>query len=215
MTTPEAPQAMLTGRKLRKALPDVCRAIVNGIYELTSAKRSVQLTVDLGYLHELVGTFQRVGLLVTVGLPDEIGKFLVGDYPSGIIEVNMDNHIKFGVVCSEVMNEDEALVRGLATGPEMTSRVRTIQDIVRDHESVPIFINTKQTAGVLGLWFKSLGDSVEIHHGPLSKNVHIDVEDRFKAGELGTLIHTSSMELDIDMGRIDHIVQYNGPREVS
>ncbi|WP_411963257.1 DEAD/DEAH box helicase [Haloferax sp. YSMS24] len=215
VTTPETLQAMLTGKKLRKALSDVHHVVVDEVHELASAKRGAQLTIGLERLQELAGPFQRIGLSATVGSPTEVGKFLTGDREFEIIEVDVDNRVEFEVVRPEVTNEDERLAGKLATDPEIASHVRTIRDIVRTHESVLVFVNTRQTAEALGSRFKKLGDSIEVHHGSLSKDVRIDVEDRFKAGELDALICTSSMELGIDVGRVDHVVQYNSPREVS
>ncbi|REA05073.1 helicase [Haloferax sp. Atlit-6N] len=215
VTTPETLQAMLTGKKLRTALSDVHHVVVDEVHELASAKRGAQLTIGLERLRELAGPFQRIGLSATVGSPEEVGKFLTGDRPFEVIEVDVDNRVEFEVVRPEVTNEDEALAGKLATDPEIASHVRTIRDVVRDHESVLVFVNTRQTAEALGSRFKALGDPIEVHHGSLSKDVRIDVEDRFKAGELDALICTSSMELGIDVGRVDHVVQYNSPREVS
>ncbi|WP_411968444.1 DEAD/DEAH box helicase [Haloferax sp. YSSS75] len=215
VTTPETLQAMLTGKKLRKALSDVHHVVVDEVHELASAKRGAQLTIGLERLQELAGPFQRIGLSATVGSPTEVGKFLTGDREFEIIEVDVDNRVEFEVVRPEVTNEDDRLAGKLATDPEIASHVRTIRDIVRTHESVLVFVNTRQTAEALGSRFKKLGDSIEVHHGSLSKDVRIDVEDRFKAGELDALICTSSMELGIDVGRVDHVVQYNSPREVS
>ncbi|KTG08032.1 DEAD/DEAH box helicase [Haloferax profundi] len=215
VTTPETLQAMLTGKKLRKALSDVHHVVVDEVHELASAKRGAQLTIGLERLRELAGPFQRIGLSATVGSPTEVGKFLTGDRDFEIIEVDVDNRVEFDVVRPEVTNEDERLAGRLATDPEIASHVRTIRDIVRTHESVLVFVNTRQTAEALGSRFKALDDPIEVHHGSLSKDVRIDVEDRFKAGELDALICTSSMELGIDVGRVDHVVQYNSPREVS
>ncbi|WP_410764849.1 DEAD/DEAH box helicase [Haloferax sp. DFSO60] len=215
VTTPETLQAMLTGKKLRKALSDVHHVVVDEVHELASAKRGAQLTIGLERLHELAGSFQRIGLSATVGSPEEVGKFLTGDRPFDIVEVDVDNRVEFDVVRPEVTKEDERLAGKLATDPEIASHVRTIRDIVNTHESVLVFVNTRQTAEALGSRFKKLGDAIEVHHGSLSKDVRIDVEDRFKAGELDALICTSSMELGIDVGRVDHVIQYNSPREVA
>ncbi|MDS0292957.1 DEAD/DEAH box helicase [Halogeometricum luteum] len=215
VTTPETLQAMLTGKKLRKALSDVRHVVVDEVHELASAKRGAQLTIGLERLRALAGPFQRVGLSATVGSPEEVGKFLTGDRPFEVVEVDAGSKVEFTVVHPEITREDQELAGRLASEDEMASHVRVIRDVVRENESTLVFVNTRQTAEALGSRFKTLDAPIEVHHGSLSKDVRIDVEDRFKAGELDALICTSSMELGIDVGRVDHVVQYGSPREVA
>ncbi|MFB6092532.1 MAG: DEAD/DEAH box helicase [Haloquadratum sp.] len=215
ITTPETLQAMLTGEKLRGALSGVRHVVVDEVHELASAKRGAQLTVGLERLRALAGPFQRIGLSATVGSPGEVGKFLTGDRDFEIVEVDAGTDVSVSVVHPEVTPEDERLAGRLATDAQIASHVRAIRDVVRDHDSTLVFVNTRQTAEALGSRFKTLGEPIEVHHGSLATDVRIDVEDRFKAGDLDALVCTSSMELGIDVGRVDHVVQYGSPREVS
>jgi len=214
VTTPETLQAMLTGSKLRRALADL-RHLVDEVHELAASKRGAQLTVALERLRELAGAYQRIGLSATVGDPAEVGRFLTGARGCEIVEIDAGSAVEFEVVSPTVTEADERLAGELATDATIASHVRLIRDVVAGHESTLIFVNTRQTAEALGSRFKALDEPIEVHHGSLSKEARVDVEDRFKAGEIDGLVCTSSMELGIDVGRVDHVVQYNSPREVT
>jgi ATP-dependent Lhr-like helicase len=221
VTTPETLQAMLTGSKLRVALSDVAHVVVDEVHELASSKRGAQLSVGLERLRELAGPFQRVGLSATVGSPEAVGRFLTG-YRDGdserafeIVEIDAGSSVSFEVREPSVTEADERLAGRLATDAEIASHVRVIRDLIREHESTLVFVNTRQTAEALGSRFKALSEPVGVHHGSLSKEARIEVEDAFKNGDVDALICTSSMELGIDVGRVDHVVQYGSPREVS
>jgi len=238
ITTPESLQAILTGSKMRVALEDVEHVVVDEVHELAAAKRGAQLTVGLERLRRVAGPFQRVGLSATVGDPEEVGRFLVGsgkrdpDRPGDrafeIAEVAVGTRTDARVLDPDITDRDATLAGELAVDETTASHVRTIREIVADHDSTLIFVNTRQTAEALGSRFKNLAESereaadgpaeateIEVHHGSLSKDVRIDVEDRFKSGEIDGLVCTSSMELGIDVGRVDHVVQYGSPREVA
>ncbi|GAA0548325.1 DEAD/DEAH box helicase [Halorubrum ejinorense] len=238
ITTPESLQAILTGSKMRVALESVAHVVIDEVHELAAAKRGAQLTVGLERLRRVAGPFQRVGLSATVGDPEEVGRFLVGtgkrdpDRPGDrsfeTVEVAAGTRTDVRVLDPAITDADTRLAGELAVDEATASHVRTIRGIVADKESTLIFVNTRQTAEALGSRFKTLAENerdsgtdpdevteIELHHGSLSKDVRIDVEDRFKSGDLDGLVCTSSMELGIDVGRVDHVVQYGSPREVA
>ncbi|APE95221.1 DEAD/DEAH box helicase [Halodesulfurarchaeum formicicum] len=215
VTTPETVQAMLTGSTLREGLEDVGYVVIDEVHELAASKRGAQLTVAMERLRELAGPIQRVGLSATVGDPGEVGKFLTGDRGCEIVSVDVTSKIDVEVVQPEITPADRDRSSELMTTPTVASHLRYITDLVETHDSTLIFVNTRQTAEALGSRFKEMGANIGVHHGSLSKSARIEVEDSFKAGELDALLCTSSMELGIDVGRIDHVVQYASPREVA
>ncbi len=215
VTTPETLQAMLTGSKLRRALADVAHVVVDEVHELAASKRGAQLTVGLERLRALAGDVQRIGLSATVGDPAEVGRFLTGDRGCAVVEIDAASAFEVRVVEPEITDEDERLAGELASDPRIASHVRAVRDLVRAHESTLVFVNTRQTAEALGSRFKRLDEPIGIHHGSLSTEARLSVEDAFKHGEIDGLVCTSSMELGIDVGRVDHVVQYNSPREVA
>ncbi len=199
ITTPETVQALFMGKRLRRHLAGIRYVIVDEIHELAGSKRGAQLAVALERIHVYAGEFQRIGLSATVGNPDEIGRFLCGARPFTIIQVpvakDLEIAVKFG-------------------GESFKQQVKALSSMLGRKGSTLVFVNTRVTAEALGHELFGRGD-VEVHHGSLSREVRIDAEERFKRGEINTLICTSSMELGIDIGRVDHVIQFGSPREVA
>ncbi len=219
ITTPETLQVILTGKILRNHLRSVRWVIVDEVHELATDKRGAQLAVGLERLRRITGRdFQRIGLSATIGEPEKIARFLVGeDGECEIVKVPVAKTMEFKVVYPEPTEEDRVLAENIGVHPEVAARLRIIRSLVDQHRSTLIFTNTRPLAEILTNRFRVWDEQMQIgiHHGSLSKTTRVSTEEALKKGKLAGIVCTSSLELGIDVGRIDLCIQYNSPREVT
>jgi ATP-dependent helicase Lhr and Lhr-like helicase len=218
VTTPETLQAILSGSRMRQHLESVRYVIVDEVHELAGSKRGAQLTIALERLFEVTGKeFQRVGLSATVGNTDEVAKFVAGtDRVIRTVQVSLPKGYRYRVENPAPADADYDLAGRLSTAPEAAARVRRILELVDGHRSTLIFVNSRQNAEMLGYKFTQLNRTdIAVHHGSLSKEERASIEDEFKAGRLRALVCTSTLELGIDIGNVDLVVQYLSPRQVT
>ena len=219
ITTPETLQIFLVGRRLCQHLRSVRWVIVDEVHELADNKRGAQLSLTLERLRRLKGgDFQLVGLSATVGSPQEVGKFLVGVGRScEVVDVSVARELKLDISYPAATKRDERLASELYTYPPVAARLRAMRELIERHGSTLVFTNTRPTAEILAsrfhLW--DLRFPVGVHHGSLSSFSRVRAERGLKQGELKGIVCTSSMELGLDIGRIDLVIQYNSPRQVT
>lgn len=215
ITTPETVQAMLMGSRIRHHLRSITYVVIDEVHELASSKRGSQLAIALERLARF-SEFRRIGLSATVGSPDEVVRFLAGSGRNAqIVDVSVSKSLDFHVTYPGTVDGDKAMARRLLTDPDIAAQIRTMMALIRENRSTLIFVNTRQSAEAIGARFKKLNEPIAVHHGSLSKEARIEAEDSFKDGKVNALVCTSSMELGIDIGEIDHVIQYMSPREVS
>jgi ATP-dependent Lhr-like helicase len=212
--TPETLGAILTAPKMGKHLENVRYVIIDEVHELVEDKRGVQLTIALERLAERSPDFQRIGLSATVGEPDKVAEFFKLD---SIVKAEIERKMSLSVECPKLDKEDLELSEKLFLSPEVVARLRRLKDLVDEYTSVLTFVNTRQTAELLSSRFEAWDKEhkIAVHHSSLSKDTRIIAEKKFKDGSIKGLIATSSLELGIDIGLIDLVVQYISPRQVS
>jgi ATP-dependent Lhr-like helicase len=219
ITTPETLQAILVGWIMRQHLQQVRWVIIDEVHEMADSKRGSQLALALERLRTMIGRdFQIIGLSATIGSPEKVAQFLVGNgRPVEIVRVPVARKMHLKILFPKPKPEDFELAERLYTHPEVAARLKVIRDYISRHKSVLLFTNTRAISEVLASRFKvwDIDFPVSIHHGSLAKPSRIAAERGLKNGELKGLVCTSSLELGIDVGRIDLVIQYMSPRQVT
>ena len=218
VTTPETLQAILPGSQMRRHLKSLEYVIVDEVHDLAGSKRGVQLTIALERLFEVTEhEFQRIGLSATVGNPAEVAKFIAGtNREVTIVQAILAKNYCYNVEFPIPAEKDFELSARLETSPEAAARIRRLTELIDSHKSTLIFVNSRTFAEMLGHRFSQLNRAdIAVHHGSLSREERVSIEDNFKAGTLKAIICTSTLELGIDIGNVDLTIQYMSPRQVS
>ena len=210
ITTPETLQAILPAEVMGKHLKNVRYVVVDEVHELVGEKRGYQLALALERLRIRAGEFQRIGLSATVGDVEVAKRFLGGNREVSVVDVTREKRYEFHILYPR--SEEEKPPKGIPK--EVYARVKTILDILSKHKQVITFVNTRNMSEMLSFYLKNLHKSTEVHHSSLSKDVRVDVETLFKEGKIRHIIATSSLELGIDIGGVDAVIQYGSPRQV-
>ena len=219
ITTPETLQAILPGKRMSRHLRSVRWVVVDEVHELATSKRGSQLAIGLERLRRLTGReFQRIGLSATVGSPQLIANFLCGGGRTCHVLKTVDSKdLEVWVESPTAGGGDRKTAKQVMLSPGGVTRIRRLLELIEDYKSSLVFTNTREHAEALASRMIALRPDVEIgvHHGSLSKAARMDTETTLKAGQLKAVVCTSSLELGIDVGDVEFVVQYLSPKQVT
>ncbi len=232
ITTPESLYLMLTSQA-RKIFSGTEWVIVDEIHAVAQTKRGAHLAITLERLNEAadVDEVQRIGLSATQNPLEEVGRFMVGPRRECTVVdtgVRKPLDLQINVPVESMIEPDSAPAGDLAEldplqGGEATRKsiwpaiYPKILELVEQHRSTLVFVNNRRGAERLALRLNELAEKeiARAHHGSLAREERLVVEEQLKAGELPCLVATSSLELGIDMGAIDLVLQVESPKSVT
>ena len=228
VTTPESLYLLLTSTGGRSILSAVSTLIVDEIHAMLGDKRGSHLALSMERLQNLVNKntgqyVQRIGLSATQKPIQVVMKYLVGC--GGIAQrTEGEKETECEIIDSGFQRDidvtlevPESPLSALMSNEVWEELYRRLVELIHQHETTLVFVNTRRLSERLALALSErLGERfVCSHHGSMSKDLRYDAEQKLKAGELKVLVATASMELGIDIGSIDLVVQFSSPKSIA
>jgi len=235
VTTPESLYLLLTSQA-REILRGVEQVIIDEIHAVAGTKRGAHLALSLERLERLrpadARPLQRMGLSATQRPLETIARYLGGTGDGRdvtIIDAGTRKPLDISVVVpvedmsrlGEVLPADEQ-PGGPVLGGELRSSIwpaihPRILELIRAHHSTIVFTNSRRLAERLAQRLNELAgeELVRAHHGSIAREQRLEIEEELKAGRLPGLVATSSLELGIDMGAVDLVIQVESPTSVA
>ena len=244
ITTPESLFLMLTSAA-RETLAEVQTVIVDEVHAVAATKRGAHLALSLERLDQLLAKpAQRIGLSATVRPPEEVARFLSGQAKTTIVAppatktfdlsvqvpvpdmANLEDNTIWPDVEERIVDLIEAhnssivFANSRRLAERLTSRLNEIH-AERSGVELSVERNPKVGGGFpaqlmgSGASFGAPSLLARAHHGSVSKEQRAQVEDDLKSGRLKAVVATSSLELGIDMGAVDLVIQVETPPSVA
>ena len=237
VTTPESLYLLLTSASGRAMLATARSLIVDEIHALLGDKRGSHLALSMERLDHLIMSrggepLQRIGLSATQKPIELVARYLVGSSAGGkpnkaTSNGNLskeDTELPCEIVDSGFRRELDLRIEvpssplsALMSNEVWDELYTRLVDLINSHETTLVFVNTRRLSERLALALaERLGDDVVCsHHGSMSKDHRHSAEQRLKAGKLKVLVATASMELGIDVGSVDLVVQFSSPKSIA
>jgi len=205
ITTPESLSILLMSEGGRRMLKSVRTLILDEIHAVAGSKRGAHLALSVERLEALVDLpLQRIGLSATQKPVTDVANLLVGtERECGIVNIGHRRDLDLAIELPETPLET---VCSHETWDEVVKRMA---ELIAGHKTTIVFVNTRKLAErIAARLTEKLGEGqVTSHHGSLARERRLDAEARLKAGQLKALVATASLELGIDIGDVDLVIQ--------
>src|SRR5712664_2510072 len=220
VTTPESLYILLTSEGGRRMLATTRTLIVDEIHAMVDGKRGSHLSLSIERLQALVKEpLVRIGLSATQKPIAEVARFLVGtanleDGGTPRCTIIDTGHTRKLDLAIEIPGSPLEAVTSNEVWEEIYNRVAAL---IGEHKTTLVFVNTRRMAERVARHLgERLGDeNVTAHHGSLARELRLSAEQRLKSGELSALVATASLELGIDIGAVDLVIQIGSTRAIS
>src|SRR3989440_4735561 len=219
VTTPESLYILLTSEGGRRILSTTRTLIVDEIHAMVDDKRGSHLSLSIERLQALVKEpLVRIGLSATQKPIEEVARFLVGTSnidTDGTPQCTIidTGHTRKLDLAMEIPSSPLEAVMSNEVWEEIYNRIAAL---IREHKTTLVFVNTRRMAERAARHLgERLGDeNVTAHHGSLARELRLSAEQRLKSGELSALVATASLELGIDIGAVDLVIQIGSTRAI-
>ena len=212
ITTPESLYLMLTSKTGQNILATAKAVILDELHALIDTKRGAHLMLSLARLDLLCGRhLQRIGLSATIEPLEVAAQYLAPE------EVKIAAPVMRKKVRLEILSPYADISKGARKDPVWEELGKLVFRYCQGSRSVIAFVEGRRYAEKLAYYVNLLGGEgfAKVHHGSLSKEQRAETELSLRDGKLRLLCATSSMELGIDVGEIDQVLQVGCPRTIS
>lgn len=219
ITTPESLAILLNSPKFVEHLTGVDWCIVDEIHALADNKRGVHLSISLERLQGCSDHICRVGLSATIAPLDSVAKFLVGlegkeSRPCKVVDVQFLKKLDLKVLSpvNDLINTSHQSMHH--------KMYELLDELIQQHRTTLVFTNTRSATErvvhhLKDKFPKNYSENIGAHHGSLSRELRLELEQRMREGKLKVVVSSTSLELGIDIGYIDLVVLLSSPKSVA
>ncbi|MET0220247.1 MAG: ligase-associated DNA damage response DEXH box helicase [Tardiphaga sp.] len=215
LTTPEQLALLLSSDDAPFLFSSLKRVVLDELHALVTSKRGDLLSLGMARLWKLAPNMRAIGLSATVAEPESLARFLV---PQPVGEIVSADIVTAGGAAEPVVEMLDTKERLPWAGHSARHALGEIYDLIKANKTTLVFVNTRSQAEMLfqDLWrMNDDGLAIALHHGSLDVTQRRRVEDAMSAGKLRGVVCTSSLDLGVDWGDVDLVVNVGAPKGAS